>query len=180
MNEETQVVQTTASLLKALVAALIVATVLFVTMVLPAEFDIDPTGVGQLLGLNGLAVIGAETEPETVVRAGEGELAFREDEVEIEIRAGAGLEYKFYLSQYANLTYEWSSPSPLYFDLHGEPEGDTTGYFESYGAASANGMKGSVTTPFSGSHGWYWRNEGDEASVVTLKTRGNYEVLGLR
>jgi hypothetical protein len=45
--------------------------------------------------------------------------------------------------------------TPLYFDLHGEPQGDTTGYFESYAIATLRAMKGSFTSPFSGSHGWY-------------------------
>jgi len=178
MSEIEHAIQTTSSLVKALAISLVIAVILFITMVLPAEFGIDPTGIGQRLGLNNLAVV--EPEQEVIARAGEGDLAFREDEVEIEIPAGRGLEYKFFLNQSANLTYEWSSTETLYFDLHGEPEGDTTGYFESYGAATVDTMKGSVTTPFTGSHGWYWRNDEDSDVTVTLKTLGNYEVLGLR
>lgn len=178
MSEIEHAIQSTSSLVKALVIALVIAIILFITMVLPAEFGIDPTGIGQRLGLNNLAVV--EPEQEIIVRAGAGDLEFREDEVEIEIPAGSGLEYKFFLNQSANLTYEWSSTEPLYFDLHGEPEGDTTGYFESYGAATVNEMRGSVTTPFAGSHGWYWRNGEDSDVTVTLKTLGNYDVLGLR
>ena len=91
-----------------------------------------------------------------------------------------GLEYKFFLNQYANLGYEWSGNGPLYFDLHGEPEGDTTGYFESYAAAKLAEMKGSITVPFDGSHGWYFRNDTETDVKVTLKTLGNYSIIGLK
>jgi hypothetical protein len=42
-------------LLKATAVAIAVASVLLVTMVLPAEYGIDPTGVGARLGLDALA-----------------------------------------------------------------------------------------------------------------------------
>lgn len=178
MSEIEHPIQSTASLIKALVASLLMALLLFVTTVLPAEFGIDPTGVGTALGLNNLA--GAEPLPEPVSRAGQGDLAFRQDEVEIVVPANSGLEYKFFLNQYANLNYEWTSTQELYFDLHGEPQGDTSGYFESYGAATVTDMSGAVTTPFAGSHGWYWRNDNAEDVTVSLKTLGNYEVIGLK
>ena len=178
MNEVQHPIQSTSSLLKALGVSLILAIALFVTTVLPAEFGIDPTGIGSALGLNNLA--GTEEESESVIRTGAGDIAFREDEVEIVVPAGSGLEYKFFLAEHATLTYEWSSTAPLYFDMHGEPEGDTTGYFESYGASTVNTMKGTTTTPFAGSHGWYWRNGNAEDVTVTLDTLGNYEVIGLK
>ena len=40
-----------AKLLKASLAALLVAGVVLVTVVLPAEFDMDPLGTGKMLGL---------------------------------------------------------------------------------------------------------------------------------
>ena len=178
MSEIQHAVLSTASLVKALAIAMIIAIILFVTMVLPVEFGIDPTGMGARLGLAGLAATEPEAAP--VARAGEGELPFRQDETTITVPSRGGLEYKFYLAQHASLNYEWSSTGALYFDLHGEPEGDTSGYFESYGAARADGMKGTVTTPFAGSHGWYWRNDTDNDVVVSLKTLGNYDVIGLR
>ena len=63
--------------------------------------------------------------------------------------------------------------------MHGEPEGDTTAYFESYGASTTDGMKGSVTVPFAGSHGWYWRNDTNQDISISLKTLGNYNVIGV-
>ncbi|MEX2367437.1 MAG: hypothetical protein WD601_12595 [Pseudohongiellaceae bacterium] len=171
-------IQSTSGLLKALAVALVVAIVLLITIVLPAEFGIDPLGIGSRLGLNNLTV--TESQPVAVVRQGESELAFRQDETQINVPAGSGLEYKFYLAEHASLNYEWSSDAPIYFDMHGEPEGDTSGYFESYAAATVDSMQGNVTVPFAGSHGWYWRNDTNDEVTVSLKTLGNYEVIGLK
>ncbi|MCG8415035.1 MAG: hypothetical protein MI746_12520 [Pseudomonadales bacterium] len=178
MSEIQHHILTTPSLLKSLAAALVLAIVLFVTTVLPAEFGIDPTGIGAALGLTELAATDAAPEP--ILRPGSGDIAFRQDENEIVVPAKSGLEFKFFLEEHATLNFSWTSTAPLYFDMHGEPEGDTSGYFESYGAATADSFKGTVTLPFAGSHGWYWQNEHSSDVVVSLQTMGNYEVLGLR
>ena len=53
----------TSRLLKATAVALIVACVLLITTVLPAEYGIDPTGIGAKLGLNKLDAAAAAAEP---------------------------------------------------------------------------------------------------------------------
>ena len=169
--------QSKASLLKSILLSMVVAATILITAILPAEFGIDHTGIGSMLGLD--ALNNPIESPVVANRSGEGEIEFRQDEVEILIPANSGLEYKFFLETYSNINYEWSSPSSLYFDMHGEPEGDTTGYFESYGASITDEMKGSVTVPFSGSHGWYWRNDTDQDVSINLKTLGNYNVIGV-
>ena len=95
------------------------------------------------------------------------------------IPANSGLEYKFFLEAYSSITYEWSSELPLYFDLHGEPQGDASGYFESYVVSTAGDMRGSITVPFAGTHGWYWRNDTSGEISIRLKTLGNYNVIGI-
>ena len=166
-----------ASLFKSILFALMVAVIILITIILPAEFGIDHTGIGSMLGLD--ALNNPNESPAVISRSGEGELEFRQDEVEVLIPANSGLEYKFFLEMHSNINYEWSSSSSLYFDMHGEPEGDTTGYFESYGVSTADGMKGSVTVPFAGSHGWYWQNDSDQDISISLKTLGNYNVIGV-
>ena len=168
--------QSKTSLLKSVLVSMVIAVSILITVILPAEFGIDHTGIGSILGLDALNNPNGSTA--IISRSGEGDLEFRQDEVDVLIPANSGLEYKFFLEMHSNINYEWSSSSPLYFDMHGEPEGDTTGYFESYGASTTNGMKGSVTVPFAGSHGWYWRNDTDENISISLKTLGNYNVIG--
>ena len=169
--------QSKTSLLKSVLLSMVIAVSILITVILPAEFGIDHTGIGSMLGLDALNNPNEITA--IISRSGEGDLEFRQDEVEVLISANSGLEYKFFLEMHSNINYEWSSSSPLYFDMHGEPEGDTTGYFESYGASTTDGMKGSVTVPFAGSHGWYWRNDTDQDISISLKTLGNYNVIGV-
>ena len=77
--------------------------------------------------------------------------------------------------------YSWEvDDGSLFFDFHGEPKGDTTGFFESFAVSTADKMRGTFTAPFEGVHGWYWKNRGVNTAKVTLVTSGNYEVLGLR
>ena len=178
MSESDQPVQAKMDLVKALISSLLLAMGIFVTFVLPAEFGIDPVGIGAMLGLS--ALNDEDNNREIISRRGEGDLLFRQDEVEILLPANEGLEYKFFLDMHANITFEWESSASLYFDMHGEPDGDTSGYFESYGEASADKMSGSITVPFAGSHGWYWRNDTNKEIIIDLKTLGNYDVIGLK
>ena len=171
----------TKSLIKASISAVVIAVVTLVLFILPAEYNIDPTGIGHELGLTTLANAGEDNSTQAEGDITDAESKTTEFEtIEVTVPAGRGIEYKFAMPQYAKMTYEWiTDGEPLYFDLHGEPEGDTTGYFESYGASITNEMKGSVTVPFSGSHGWYWRNDTEEDVSISLKTYGNYNVIGV-
>ncbi|WPZ01161.1 hypothetical protein [Idiomarina sp. OXR-189] len=167
----------TKTLVKASISAVVVAVIALVTFILPAEYNIDPTGLGGKLGLTALAQA-AEMEAAPVEKT-KGSDEFQA--IEVTIAPGRGVEYKFYMKQHDKMTYEWlTDGESLYFDLHGEPEGDTTGYFESYAIATTNEMKGSYTTPFTGSHGWYWKNKSDKPVSVQLLVKGQYEVIGLK
>ena len=177
------------SLIVSFMVALVLALTIFYTIVYPIEFGKDPLGTGKILGLPHLSA--GTTAPMTPSNVENGELSnkkaitekqnysFRTDQVEVLVPANGGVEYKFLLKQYQKLVYQWSSEKPLYFDFHGEPKGNTTGYFESYTIATSANMEGSMTMPFEGNHGWYWKNTSQENIIVTLKTEGNYEIVGL-
>lgn len=53
------------SLLLSTAIAIIVATVILITIVLPVEYDIDPTGIGNLLGLTAISTANMESESAT-------------------------------------------------------------------------------------------------------------------
>lgn len=56
-----------------------------------------------------------------------------QDKISIIIPARGGKEYKLYLEKNATFEYAWQTNSgELFFDFHGEPAGDTTGYFKSF------------------------------------------------
>jgi len=175
-NNSSIEVQSKTTIIKACLYAIVLAIIATLTVVLPAEYNIDPTGIGKKIGLTQLAAnesTGDATQPTN-------QFERQMDSVSIEVPAGQGLEYKFQIDQYGKLKYQWTSTRKLHFDFHGEPEGDTTGFFESYGIGSAFAIHGTLTTPFEGSHGWYWRNDGEEAATVTLNTQGEYSIIGLK
>lgn len=98
----------------------------------------------------------------------------------ITVPAAGDIEYKLQMDQGALLEYAWQTDGPaLFFDFHGEPAGDTTGYFKSYKKSTHQRAKGSLTAPFSGVHGWYWKNYTASAVTVYLKVRGDYQRLDL-
>ncbi|NQY88150.1 MAG: hypothetical protein HRT51_10460 [Colwellia sp.] len=172
---------TKATLFKYSLFSMIFAAITLVTIILPAEYNIDPTGVGQALGLtvfNNIAVEKASSAAsQKIAEKTKGAV----ETIEIMVPAHSGVEYKFTMAQHQKLSYQWlTNGTALYFDLHGEPEGDSTGYFESYAIATLTGMTGSFTTPFSGVHGWYWKNTSNTAVVVQLTVKGDYAKHGLK
>jgi hypothetical protein len=178
MNDFQIPIHTTRTLIKATVIAALVAITLLITCILPAEYNIDPTGIGKVLGLTEIAQ--ASEIPATMpVTTTQPEETLRTNKVEIVIPPGKGLEYKLYMDKYAHLEYEWQTDGEvLYFDFHGEPEGDTSGYYESFSITTSDNMKGSLTTPFKGLHGWYWQNKTQQPVTVSLTMKGFYTIKG--
>lgn len=166
-------------LAKATGIALLIAIVLLVFVVLPAEYDIDPSGFGQAIGLTRL--VSAEEDKKVEKPHDQATVNTRNDRVEIEVPPGKSVEYKLFLRAGQKMKYSWEDAEVvLFYDFHGEPEGDTTGFFESYVASTSQMAKGTFTAPFDGAHGWYWKNSSAQAAKITLDISGSYEVLGLR
>src|SRR3546814_1005665 len=67
LHAQSQVIPSTGRLLKATALAVAVATVILVTAVLPAEYGIDPTGIGTQLGLNVLGTPAEAAVPDVPV-----------------------------------------------------------------------------------------------------------------
>lgn len=180
MNKIEHPIQSLASLIKALIAALFLAVVILITAVLPAEYGIDLTGFGKVMGLTALAPE-AEVAEKPAITSCDTDVALRSDSVKITVPANSGLEYKLHIEKDAVLTYSWKTDgAALYFDFHGEPQGDTTGYFKSFKETIGSKDGGSLTVPFTGSHGWYWKNESASPVTVMLEIKGAYQVIGLK
>ncbi len=178
MNDFYIPIHTTRTLIKAVVIAALVAITLLITCILPAEYNIDPTGIGKVLRLTDIAQA-SEISATLSVTAMQQKKTLRTDKVEIVILPGKGLEYKLYMDKYAHVEYEWQTDgAELYFDFHGEPAGDTSGYYESFSITSSDNMKGSLTTPFKGLHGWYWQNKTQQPVRVSLSMKGYYSIKG--
>lgn len=99
------------------------------------------------------------------------------DTISIIIPARGEKEYKFYLMKDATLEYAWqtNAGAELFYDFHGEPAGDTTGYFRSFKKSSDSQSSGSLTSSFEGTHGWYWKNNTSSTVSIVLQSRGEYQ-----
>jgi hypothetical protein len=156
-------------LLKATSLSVVVAAVLLVTVVLPAEYGLDPLGTGSALGLTGLSRTGpAElTEQST---------PFRQDRIAFELTPFESVEYKYRLEAGAAVSFSWRANGEVVFDFHAEPDGAEAGYAESFEQGRASAGDGTYVAPFSGIHGWFWENRGASTVTVTLDASGFFGV----
>ena len=201
MNGSARETVSATRLWKATAAAVVVAGILLVTVVLPAEYGIDPTSVGRLLGLGRLdaepatsapAVAGEPAAPmdelealmagNTVAAAPEAHRSearpFTSEETAIRLAPLEEVEVKARMSPGDTMLYAWQTSAPIYVDTHGEPfdypDSPAVRYAEEDGVSSANGR---ITAPIAGLHGWYWLNSSEDPITITLKTSGYYEDL---
>ena len=172
----------------ALGAAVLVAGLVLVTFILPAEFAVDPLGTGAKLGLLPLGVVGQQVAALNKTAATAGATAqgailvaqekpFQQENVDFKLAPREGMEYKYRLDKGEALLYSWSATGPVDYELHAEPDGAPAGYAQSYEKKSASsGASGTLTAPFPGIHGWYWENKTDKEVTVTLKSAGYYNI----
>lgn len=181
---------TSASLIKATIVALLVGVLILVTAILPAEYGIDPTGLGSRMGLNGLSaanVAESEAAPSSNLLMSsyahpspvwKSEAGFRSDTLSLVLQPDEGVEVKAMMQEGERFMFSWEARGGgVSFDMHGEPLGnmDTfTSYWKGRNQPSAHGE---FVAPFTGTHGWYWRNQGKEPVTITLTTSGYYEKL---
>jgi len=167
-------------------AALLVAGVLLVTVILPAEYAIDPLGTGAKLGLLQLGETGKQvaaleatkgSAPSGVPILAPQETKFTQESVTFQLKPKEGMEYKYRLEKGEALLYSWSSSAPMNTEFHAEPDGAPRGYAQSYEKKDGmTGASGTLTAPFPGIHGWYWQNTTDKDQTVTLTSAGYYNL----
>ncbi len=137
----------------------------------PEEFII---ATAQAQDKDGNTIIAAAESPEKLQQTR------REDSISITIPARGDKEYKFFLEKDATLEYAWqTNGAALFFDFHGEPAGDTSGYFKSFKKSTDSQSSGSLTASFAGTHGWYWKNNTPSPVNIVLQVKGEYQRLDL-
>ena len=120
----------------------------------------------------------AEKNTEFVQQKTDAKQAEWKDTITLTIPAKGDKEYKLYLSKGARFDYAWQTDKgALFFDFHGEPKGDTTGYFKTFKKDTKSNASGSLTAEFAGTHGWYWKNNSTSPVVITLNVKGDYKRL---
>ncbi|UFN49244.1 transmembrane anchor protein [Roseomonas sp. OT10] len=138
-------------LLRSTAIAIVAAAAILVAVVLPAEYGIDPTGIGRPLGLTEMGELkmqlAAEAEADRAppaatpgprsslpgaifaglfIRSAAAQTptpaaASRTDETTITLRPNQGLEVKLDMRRGARASYSWTATGPVNYDLHGEP-----------------------------------------------------------
>jgi hypothetical protein len=136
---------------KATALALLVAAILLVTAILPAEYGIDPLKTGAALHLTDLAKVEqAKPAPEKEIAASKpGDVPativpvlepasdggapvmkgtfipqkarYKIDSREIKLGPNEGMEIKYNMKKGAGLIYSWTATDKLQFEFHGEP-----------------------------------------------------------
>ena len=168
-------------------AALLIAGLILVIAVLPAEYGVDPLGIGRRLGLTAMSDVAKRVEALTGDRAAAGgvgtpaiapqDRAYHEEIVDFRIKPKEFVEYKYRLEKGEALLYSWKATGRVNVDIHAEPDGAPRGYAESYDKKDrVTQGSGTLTAPFSGIHGWYWQNQGDAEVTVTLASAGFYKL----
>jgi len=176
--------------------AVIVASVLLVTVVLPAEYGVDPTRVGRIFGLTEMGEIKmklaaeakkaekaeaaqlnskakAEAEPKEKTEDSQ-EKAAKTEEMTITLKPGDGVEIKMDMLKGAKVKYEWkANGGTVNHDTHGD--GPKKAFISYKKGRNVKGDEGEITAGFDGSHGWFWRNRSGGNVEIKLKVEGDYK-----
>lgn len=103
-----------------------------------------------------------------------------QDTITIRIPSRGDKEYKLLLTEGAAVEYAWRTDGgKLFYDLHGEPVGDTTGYFKTFKKDTSGEDRGLLSASFAGTHGWYWKNNSWSPVTIELKVKGAYQRMDL-
>lgn len=190
---------TTRQLIKSTIIAGLSALVILLTIILPAEYGIDPTGIGSSIGLTEMGEIKKQLSEEAeedrrldcspgdqsslwqkfshifISAAHAEDIKPWRDSATFTLKPGDTAEWKLTMKQGQTAEYLMSVVGGrVNFDLHGHGSGKSATYEKSRGSA---GAEGKVTAKFNGEHGWFWRNRDKVDITISIKVRGEYSVF---
>lgn len=160
------------------IVAIIVASVLLVTAILPAEYGIDPLGIGRALGLTAVFEAGTAAAPAQTLQTGPSptvspsKAPFLSDTRVFKLGPLDSVEFKYRLEKGAGMLFAWKATDRVFYEFHGEPDGAKEGYADTYDKADATASNGTFNAPNPGIHGWYWENVGPTEVTIELKAVG--------
>lgn len=185
-------------LIKSTVLAICLATIILVTVVLPAEYGIDPIGVGEIIGLTKMGEIKSslaqEAAMEDIVLAeaniavqdkqnvaiatdemvSAAEIEPRNDKLSFNLQPNEGKEIKLTMVEGAAVNYLWyTDGGKANFDSHADSKKLQIKY-HNYEKGKLVKSEGILEATFDGNHGWFWRNRTSKPMSVTLEVTGYY------
>jgi hypothetical protein len=194
-NQDAAHLPTLQQLNRATLLAVAVAGGLLVTTVLPAEYGIDPTGIGGALGLKkmgdmkeaahkaGDAPVATATMnlPSAAATAMSSANGIQTGKVSLTLQPGEGREVKATITAGQEFDFNWSTNGgAVNYDQHGEIVGAANDEFTSYEKGTKVSASGKFRAPFDGTHGWYWRNRTDKPVTITVTATGQYQKFALK
>jgi hypothetical protein len=176
---------TTRQLNRATLLAAGAAAVILVTAVLPAEYGIDPTGIGGALGLTAMGLTkqaaSADAAPETTAPSADlpesTTLPDGSTQLRLVLRPYQGREAKATMKAGQSYDWRWSTDgAKVEYEQHGDPENAASeDDYTSYDKGESAGASGTFRAAFTGRHGWYWKNNGNKPVVITATAKGEFE-----
>jgi hypothetical protein len=190
-------------LLRSTILAAVSALVLLVTVVLPAEYGIDPTGIGRVLRMTEMGDIKQQLAAEAAADAaatsaapsqaagttlGMASANAAQPPAPPVVVAAPKVEWRdeipFTLTPgegtEIKLTMAQGAKAQYEWVVEGgkvnfDTHGDAPGKSISYEKGrGVSADDGVLEAAFTGNHGWYWRNRGQSNVKVILRTRGDY------
>lgn len=187
---------TTRTLLRTTAIAAAIAAVLVVGIIMPAEYGVDPTGVGRVLGLTqmgklklelmkeeaelqkSLAVSAGASLQESLTAAPAVNPGMREDSMTVTLIPTQRIEVKLAMTKDQVASYRWVVDSgAVFFDLHGEGPKSAGSPMQRYGQGTLHRAEGDITAAFDGVHGWFWENQTSHDIHITVKAWGQFQEL---
>ena len=188
-------------LFRSTIIAMVVATVVLVAAVLPAEYGIDPTGIGAWSGLKKMGDIKVGLEQESAAEDGaasEGKPVMAADVSSVEpvvvspveqkpsqsdvvkhtLAVGEAVEFKLQMRAGTVAQYKWSTTGGrLNHDTHGDGRRGSGDFISYKKGRMVTSDRGELVAAFDGFHGWYWRNRDSQPVSFTLEVSGDYIAL---
>jgi len=164
-------------LAKSTAIAMLVAGVVLVSFVLPAEYGIDLLGIGRALGLTNLSGAANAKTADPARASTHGPVfpqpsRYQMDTREFKLGPYEYIEFKYELATGASMLYDWKASAPVIFNLHTDPAGKPEDASESFEKGEAAEKQGAYVAPYDGLHGWYWENPGGGEITLHLSAIG--------
>jgi hypothetical protein len=101
----------------------------------------------------------------------------RTDTLSVTLDPGKGAEVKAQMQEGQGIVFHWTASADVSVDMHGERP-DVKDEYTSYWIEGAQREgAGRFVAPFTGVHGWYWRNRGKGPVTVQVTVTGFHEKL---
>ncbi|MBM7407917.1 MULTISPECIES: transmembrane anchor protein [Sphingomonas] len=198
---------TSRQLVRSTLVAFAAAAAILVTVVLPSEYGVDPTGVGRVLDLTEMGEIKVQLAREAAtdaaadasapvapptssaatpvaaataapVLAKAAEPAMAERRDEMSVTLAPGVGAEIKVVAVKGARIGFEwSVSGGHVNYDTHADAPDISYHRYGKGQRSTGERGTLIAAFDGSHGWFWRNRSGAPVTVVLRTNGGYSAI---